>query len=268
VLAAAPGTVVKAGWASEGWTTYGQRVLVRLDTVADGHTYHVMYAHLNAIYVAEGDHVDQGTHIGDMGCSCDGSTTCMWSDICGFGTHLHFAIHQDSIIGGSGTGGSYGGRAVVPEPLDGYEDILHNDILVSTNEPPPAADADADADAPAEDVPGSDADSDVPAGPDADADAGTDGDSDAGPDGDAANEVLPPPDADGMGDVATSDGSDVLVPPGRDDGGCGCAAAGTPAGSFVSLLAPVLAWLVFRVRRRPEGRGISHRRMTQVRTRG
>jgi MYXO-CTERM domain-containing protein len=54
---------------------------------------------------------------------------------CGsFGTpHLHWAIHRDSLIGGSGTGGSYGGNAVVPEPLDGVENLKQGLLITSTN---------------------------------------------------------------------------------------------------------------------------------------
>jgi len=42
-------------------------------------------------------------------------------------------LHRDSTIGGSGTGGSYGGNAVVPEPFDGHEDLSRGDVLVSGN---------------------------------------------------------------------------------------------------------------------------------------
>jgi MYXO-CTERM domain-containing protein len=90
-----------------------------------------LYAHLNAIYVTEGQIVGQGEHIGDLGDSCDGDNqqlSCPW-----FGAHLHWAMHQDSNIGGSGTGGSYGGHAVVPELFDGYEDLAAGQTLTSSN---------------------------------------------------------------------------------------------------------------------------------------
>jgi hypothetical protein len=54
--------------------------------------------------------------------------------------HLHFALHRDSGFGGSGSGGSYGGRAVLPEPIDGYSGLLKGQDLISKNgdeEPPP-----------------------------------------------------------------------------------------------------------------------------------
>lgn len=138
ILAVAAGTVVKVGWATAGWANYGQRVIILHDFVDnDGHNYISHYAHLNAIYVSEGQHVDKGDILGELGDSCDGDNqqlSCPW-----FGAHLHFAIHRDSNIGGSGTGGSYGGNAVVPEPMDGYEDFYQGMTFVSANngQPPP-----------------------------------------------------------------------------------------------------------------------------------
>jgi len=128
VLAVAAGTVVKAGWATSGWANYGQRVIIEHDYAGDGHRYVTIYCHMNAIYVSEGDSVVMGTVLGEMGDSCDEMLACPW-----FGTHLHFAMHRDSSIGGSGTGGSYGGNAVVPEPFDGYEDLVRGMSLVSHN---------------------------------------------------------------------------------------------------------------------------------------
>ncbi len=130
VLTIAPGTVVKAGWATQGWANYGLRVIVRHD-FGDGHVYHSIYCHLNAISVDEGDQVGAGAVLGELGDSCDGDNqqlSCPW-----FGPHLHFALHRDSLIGGSGTGGSYGGNAVVPEPFDGYEDLKAGLDLISAN---------------------------------------------------------------------------------------------------------------------------------------
>lgn len=128
VLAVASGTVVLAGWSTSGWENYGQRIYIQHDYSADGHTYISLYAHLNAIDVNQGDHVVQGQQIGELGRSCAGviDSTC-------FGTHLHFALHQDSSIGGSGTGGSYAGHAVVPELFDGYEDLHAGLSLTSHN---------------------------------------------------------------------------------------------------------------------------------------
>ncbi|MFH2006274.1 MAG: peptidoglycan DD-metalloendopeptidase family protein [bacterium] len=131
VRAVAAGTVVKAGWATAGWANYGLRVIIQHDYNADGHTYISLYAHLNALYVGEGAHVNQGDHIGDLGDSCEGDIQNLSCPF--FGAHLHWAMHRDSTIGGSGTGGSYGGNAVVPEFFDGYEDIVQGQTLTSSN---------------------------------------------------------------------------------------------------------------------------------------
>lgn len=128
VLAVASGTVVLAGWATAGWANYGLRVIIEHDYNADGHRYVTIYCHMNAIYVSVGDPVVMGTEIGELGDSCNETLSCPT-----FGTHLHFAMHRDSTIGGSGTGGSYGGNAVVPEPFDGYEDLVRGMTLVSHN---------------------------------------------------------------------------------------------------------------------------------------
>jgi hypothetical protein len=128
VLAMAPGTVLKAGWATEGWSNYGQRVILRHDFSDDGHSYISHYAHLDSIAVSEGQRVERGQELGRLGGSCQGVIDCP-----NFGPHLHVALHQDASVGGSGTGGSYGGRAVVLEPLDGYEDLSAGQTLVSGN---------------------------------------------------------------------------------------------------------------------------------------
>ncbi|MCA9620676.1 MAG: peptidoglycan DD-metalloendopeptidase family protein [Myxococcales bacterium] len=130
IAAPLAGTVVKAGWATAGWANYGQRVILRHD-LGDGHIYHSLYAHLNAIdpAVMEGGTVAAGQVLGELGQSCQGALSCG-----SFSTpHLHWSIHRDSTIGGSGTGGSYGGNAVVPEPMDGTEDLLQGMIIGSTN---------------------------------------------------------------------------------------------------------------------------------------
>ncbi len=130
LLAPLDGTVVKAGWATAGWANYGLRVILRHD-LGDGHVYHTLYAHMNAIdpAVTEGSTVTQGQVLGELGRSCGGALSCgSFSS-----PHLHFAMHRDSSVGGSGTGGSYGGNAVVPEPFDGYEDLSRGDVLTSTN---------------------------------------------------------------------------------------------------------------------------------------
>ncbi len=128
VLAPLDGVVVKAGWASAGWANYGQRVILRHD-LGDGHVYHTLYAHLSRIDVSEGARVGRGETIGALGRSCQGALSCS-----SFSTpHLHFAMHRDSTIGGSGTGGSYGGHAVVPEAFDGAEGLAQGDVLTSSN---------------------------------------------------------------------------------------------------------------------------------------
>lgn len=129
VLAAASGTVLKAGWATSGWANYGQRILVELDYQADGHRYVILYAHLERLDVIEGQHVNKGDVMGALGSSCQGALSCG-----SFGTpHLHFAVHQDSDVGGSGSGGSYGGHAVVPELVDGAEDLAQGTTWPSHN---------------------------------------------------------------------------------------------------------------------------------------
>ncbi|MCB9592576.1 MAG: peptidoglycan DD-metalloendopeptidase family protein [Sandaracinaceae bacterium] len=130
VVAALSGTVVRAGWATAGWSNFGQRIILRHD-LGDGHVYHTLYAHLNAIdgAVTEGATVRQGQVLGELGGSCMGALSCSSFS----GPHLHWSIHRDSMVGGSGTGGSYGGNATVPEPIDGYEDLTRGRVLVSMN---------------------------------------------------------------------------------------------------------------------------------------
>lgn len=128
ILAPLDGKVIRAGWATAGWANYGQRIILQHD-LGDGHIYHSLYAHLDSIDVAEGGTVKQGQPIGTLGQSCQGALSCG-----SFSTpHMHWAIHRDSTVGGSGTGGSYGGNAVVPEPLDGAENLAQNMIITSSN---------------------------------------------------------------------------------------------------------------------------------------
>ncbi|MBK6519923.1 MAG: peptidoglycan DD-metalloendopeptidase family protein [Polyangiaceae bacterium] len=130
IVAPIPGTVVRAGWATSGWANYGLRVILSHD-LGDGHVYHSVYAHLNAITpgIEEGATVATGQQLGELGQSCQGALSCG-----SFSTpHLHWVIHRDSAVGGSGTGGSYGGNAVVPEPLDGFEDLEQGMTLTSSN---------------------------------------------------------------------------------------------------------------------------------------
>jgi hypothetical protein len=130
LVAPLAGTVIKAGWATSGWANYGQRVILEHD-LGDGHVYHSLYAHMNAIDAAivEGASVAQGQVLGELGQSCQGALSCGSFSA----PHLHFALHRDSTVGGSGTGGSYGGNAVVPEPFDGYEDLVQGMTMISSN---------------------------------------------------------------------------------------------------------------------------------------
>lgn len=137
VLAAASGTVLDAGWGTSGWASYGQRVYIQHDYGADGHKYVTMYGHLDSVAVAKGQKVAKGEVLGTLGQSCNEQLACP-----NFSTpHVHFALHRDSNFGGSGSGGSYGGRAVIPEPIDGHGGLSQGDIVVSKNgaqpEPPP-----------------------------------------------------------------------------------------------------------------------------------
>jgi len=138
VLAAADGTVIDAGWSSEGWASYGQRVYVAHD-FGDGHEYTTVYAHLDSIAVQKGDVVQKGTKLGALGHSSMGIV-----ENPNMGSHLHFSIHRDAKYGGSGTGGSYAGNAVRPEPLDGQSGFAKGKSLVSKIgspvTPPPACD--------------------------------------------------------------------------------------------------------------------------------
>lgn len=133
VVAPLPGKVVKAGWATSGWANYGQRVILEHD-LGDGHKYHSLYAHLDSVTVTEGASVTTGQKLGTLGQSCQGALSCGSFSA----PHLHWALHRDSLIGGSGTGGSYGGNAVVPEPMDGAENLKQGMIITSTNSENPA----------------------------------------------------------------------------------------------------------------------------------
>lgn len=130
ITAPLAGTVIKAGWATSGWANYGLRVILQHD-FGDGHIYHSLYAHMNAFdaNVTEGATVSAGQVLGELGQSCQLALSCGSISI----PHLHWSIHRDSLVGGSGTGGSYTGNAVVPEPLDGAEDLLQGHIISSTN---------------------------------------------------------------------------------------------------------------------------------------
>ncbi len=75
VSAAAAGTVVHAGPAG----TYGNLITIRHDA-----GYETRYAHLSAVTVKVGDHVDAGQQVGNVGTT--GYST---------GPHLHFEVRHD-----------------------------------------------------------------------------------------------------------------------------------------------------------------------------
>ena len=133
VLAIADGEVLSSGWGTGGWANYGRRVYIRHNI--DGMTYTSMYAHLDSAIVNQGQQVTKGQIIGTLGGSCQEQDSCG-----SFSTpHLHFSIHRAANFGGSGSGGSYGGRAVIPEPMDGHTGFQRNQVVVSKNgdTPPP-----------------------------------------------------------------------------------------------------------------------------------
>lgn len=134
VLSIADGEVLSAGWGTSGWANYGRRVYIR--HTIDGTQYTSMYAHLDSIDVTTGATVRKGQRIGTLGGSCQEQDVCS-----SFSTpHLHFSIHRGANFGGSGSGGSYGGRAVIPEPIDGHTSLQRNQVVVSKNgqtTPPP-----------------------------------------------------------------------------------------------------------------------------------
>lgn len=76
VLAADSGTVIVAGWPDN--SGYGNRVMID-----HGNGFVTLYAHLNKIYVTQGQTVNKGDQIGQMGTT--GRST---------GTHLHFEIRH------------------------------------------------------------------------------------------------------------------------------------------------------------------------------
>jgi len=107
VVAAAPGRVLRAGWARGGWAPYGQIVYlehVLTGGAADAPRYQTLYAHLRAVTVRAGQQVAAGDVIGRLGGSDRGGLRQL-------GPHLHFALTRDA------RPGLGGGHAVRPEPL-------------------------------------------------------------------------------------------------------------------------------------------------------
>ncbi len=87
ILAAGTGTVISAGWGlfsgTEGNVNdpYGQAVVIRHDFGYKGETLYTIYAHMSAILVVKGEHVETGDVLGLVGDT--GATT---------GPHLHFEV--------------------------------------------------------------------------------------------------------------------------------------------------------------------------------
>jgi YVTN family beta-propeller protein len=129
VLAVASGTVKFAGWTSDGWSKYGQVVLIEHNV--GGVMYQSLYAHLSEIRVSVGKPVTQSEVIGLSGASGDNQNQNYWSP------HLHFAFYQEAKYDNRGV---WGGKAVVPEPFTGikeYSDIKTGDYLTSSVPAPP-----------------------------------------------------------------------------------------------------------------------------------
>jgi len=79
VLAAASGTVI---WA--GWRTNGGGLVVEID---HGNGLHTVYNHLGAILVAAGSSVTRGQRIASVGCT--GNCT---------GPHVHFQVSVNGVF--------------------------------------------------------------------------------------------------------------------------------------------------------------------------
>ncbi|MBQ6436438.1 peptidoglycan DD-metalloendopeptidase family protein [bacterium] len=79
ILAADSGVVTASGWDSSG---YGNRVIVD-----HGNGSRTLYAHMRVLNVTEGQSVNRGDVLGEMGST--GRST---------GTHLHFEVRQDSVL--------------------------------------------------------------------------------------------------------------------------------------------------------------------------
>ncbi|RLC62621.1 MAG: hypothetical protein DRI80_05935, partial [Chloroflexota bacterium] len=103
VRAVADGQVVYAGWATGGWSSYGQIVIIDHQN-----GYQSLYAHLNSLSVSDNQWVQQKQKIGEAG------GTGGWTP------HLHFSLYHNASI--MDPGGPYGGCATVPEYFRGIQD--------------------------------------------------------------------------------------------------------------------------------------------------
>jgi hypothetical protein len=122
VLAVESGTVLWAGMGTGTWAGFGNHVYIQHDYNADGHTYFSVYAHLMSLAVSTGQHVDKGQQLGPE--DSTGNVT---------GPHVHFMMMQDATWAQVDSGGLVSGHSMVPEPMDGYEDLAYDVTIVSAN---------------------------------------------------------------------------------------------------------------------------------------
>jgi len=130
VYSVAPGVVVYAGPATNGWKTYGNIVYIDHQN-----GYESLYAHLNSISVSTGQSVGTSTRLGGAGGSG------------GWPVHLHFALYKGAHFQNASYGiGPYGGQAVVPEPFanctknssGSCENFVTGDVLAKGSNSPPS----------------------------------------------------------------------------------------------------------------------------------
>lgn len=84
VVAAAPGTVISAGWGSGRYSGFGYYV-----HVDHGNGYTTLYAHMAKLYVGAGTPVGQGQALGQIGATG-----------VAFGVHVHFELRRGADLGG------------------------------------------------------------------------------------------------------------------------------------------------------------------------
>lgn len=244
ITAMASGTVIYADWATGGFSSFGRYVAIEHDYVADGHAYFSIYAHLSSIAVGVGEHVEMKQTLGNLG----GSSNMLDGQ---FGAHVHVAVYQDANLG---NGGMHGGLAVIPEPIDGYEDLAHGTVMVAGAAPVP----------PNPGGTGTGGDTGGDSATDSGGDAAGDGPgpatsaADSGGNDDAAGDDATPGDGSGDGD---GDGADTSSPGdggealpgasggrGGDDGGCACRTTSSPGPGPLSV--SLMLWLFLRRRDR------------------
>jgi MYXO-CTERM domain-containing protein len=218
VTAMASGTVIYADWATGGFASFGRYIALQHDYDADGHAYFSIYAHLSAISVNVGEHVEIKQTLGNLG----GSSNMLDDQ---FGYHVHVAVYQDATLG---AGGMHGGLAVVPEPIDGFEDLGHGTVMVAgagPETPPPPGGSDSGGDA----TGGLTTGASGPDGGDGDATSSTSAGDGTG--GGGSNDGTPPGGSDGGGQTSAVDGGGEALPDfgaRGDDGGCACTTGPSP----------------------------------------